>query len=95
MICRPEPGTPYCNLLWCNKAATERYGPALTQEQRVKVVENYPPALVQICTALMTKLHEDIVVSIMPLFLAVLSPCTCPPGLGALGTSCTVISARA
>lgn len=63
--CRPEPGKPYCNILWSNKAATERYGPMLSQKQRVEVVEGYPTAIVDSCKALMKNLYEHVLVRML------------------------------
>ncbi|KAK9843277.1 hypothetical protein WJX74_009626 [Apatococcus lobatus] len=59
---RPEPGKPYCNVLWANKAAQERFGPPRTQGERVMLVDSFSAGPFNVCKAIMTGLHHHCVV---------------------------------
>ena len=50
-------------MLWANKAAITRFGRALTPEEREALVSGYPPAALEVCIEVMTKLHSNVVVS--------------------------------
>ena len=60
--CSPKAGEPHCNLLWANKAAVARFGRALTHEERNMLLSQYPPPALEVCIAVMTKLHNNVVV---------------------------------
>ncbi len=62
-MCRPVPGQPYCYLLWSNKAARERYGAPMTQEQRIQLVDHLPPPVLNVCKIVMQGIHDHVVVS--------------------------------
>ncbi|KAK9825726.1 hypothetical protein WJX74_001516 [Apatococcus lobatus] len=59
----PKAGEPFCNVLWANKAAVTRFGRLLTSEERKALVSEYPQAAVEVCTAVMTKLYNHVVVN--------------------------------
>ena len=60
---RPEPGLPYYNLIWANKAAIQRFGQPYTAASRVAFVDAKPPPHIEFLTNTMQRLHELVMVS--------------------------------